>query len=102
MAKMNCWEVMGCGRQPGGDKVGELGACPAAAEARLDGVHGGENAGRACWAVAGTLCGGTVRGIFAAKYRDCLNCLFYKRVMAEEGRQLVPSKDLVVKLRMKA
>ncbi len=28
--KTNCWEVKNCGRQPGGAKVGELGACPAA------------------------------------------------------------------------
>jgi hypothetical protein len=99
MAKKNCWEVHGCGRQPGGERVAELGVCPAAVEPRLDGTHGGKNAGRACWAVAGTLCGGTVRGVFAAKYKDCLNCSFYKQTMAEEGLQLVPSKTLVEKLK---
>jgi hypothetical protein len=99
MAKLNCWEFHRCGRQPGGEKVGELGVCPAAIEAKLDGLHGGKNGGRACWVVAGTLCGGRERGIFAAKYRDCLKCPFYRQVMEEEGKAFVPSKDLLKRLR---
>ena len=97
--KKNCWELHRCGRQPGGEKVSELGVCPAAVEKKLDGVHGGKYAGRACWAVAGTMCGGKVRGVFAAKYRDCLKCPFYLKVMEEEGKQLVPSKELLRRLR---
>lgn len=94
-AKKNCWEFHRCGRQPGGEKVGGVGVCPAAVECRLDGAKGGTNAGRACWVVAGTLCDGREQGVFAAKYRDCLNCPFYRQVMEEEGKDFVPSKDLL-------
>ena len=47
----NCWEHKKCGREPGGSETESLGVCPAAVESRLDGVHGGRNAGRACWIV---------------------------------------------------
>jgi hypothetical protein len=30
--KQNCWEYMKCGREPGGEKVAELGICRAAAD----------------------------------------------------------------------
>jgi hypothetical protein len=62
MSKPNCWEFMKCGRQPRGERVATLGVCPAATEKKLDGTHHGKNAGRACWAVAGTLCEGS-RGL---------------------------------------
>ena len=66
----------------------ELGVCPAGTERRLDGLHGGTNAGRACWAVAGTytyqsphnFCGEKVKGTHALKIGDCLKCDFYKRL----------------------
>lgn len=85
MPKNNCWEVMKCGREPGGEKVKELGVCPAATEEMLEGVHEGKKAGRACWAVAGTFCEGEVQGTFAHKYRSCTDCPFYRQVMKEEG-----------------
>ena len=59
--KKNCWEYMSCGRGPGSRRVGDCGICPVAKAQALDGVHGGCGAGRACWVVAGTLCGGTVQ-----------------------------------------
>ena len=58
--KQNCWEYKKCGRQPGGSKVAELGICPVAVENRTDAVNGGKNAGRACWAVTGSFCGGKI------------------------------------------
>ncbi len=82
--KLNCWEFKACGRQPGGKRAGELGVCPATTEKGLNGIHGGKNAGRACWLVAGTLCGGTVQGTFALKYGDCEKCDFFKAVMEKE------------------
>jgi hypothetical protein len=84
MAKPNCWEVKKCGRQPGGLFESSLGVCAAATESRLDGVHGGKNAGRACWVVAGTLCGGKVQGTYAQKARNCEACEFYQSVSKEE------------------
>jgi hypothetical protein len=82
MKKDNCWEYKKCGREPGGIKVHELGVCPATVEEGLDGTHGGKNGGRACWAVAGSLCGGKVQGTFAQKYGNCVICDFFKIVKA--------------------
>ncbi len=76
---------MKCGRGPKGAKTKSLGVCPAAMEKRLDTVHGGINSGRACWVVAGTLCGGTVQGSYARKDLACKRCDFYNRVLHEEG-----------------
>jgi hypothetical protein len=64
---MNCWEFKNCGR----DKDG---SCPAVSE----------NAGRTCWLVAGTLCGGKVQGTSAQKDGNCRECEFYKKVKAHE------------------
>jgi hypothetical protein len=82
--KLNCWEFKGCERQPGGKKASELGVCPAATDKVLDGLHGGKNAGRACWLVAGTMCGGKVQGTFAQKYGNCEKCDFFKSVRGEK------------------
>ncbi len=85
MTKKNCWEFKGCGRQPGGSRIKELGICPAVTETRLHCAHGGTNAGRACWVVAGTLCNGEVQGTFAKKFQTCEVCDFYQAVRKEEG-----------------
>lgn len=81
----NCWDVKQCGRQSGGNKVAELGTCPAASDAKRSGVNRGTNGGRICWAVTGTLCGGEVQGSFAQKRLSCLSCDFFKQVKTEEG-----------------
>lgn len=83
--RKNCWEIKNCGRQEGGKNAKELGICPAYSEARLDGVHGGKNAGRACWIVAGTLCGRKVQGTYAAQLSSCIACDFYQLVKIEES-----------------
>jgi len=85
MAKLNCWEVKNCGRAPGGGNADELGVCPATTDKRLDGTHEGKNAGRACWTLAGTFCGGKVQGTYAQKYGNCSICDFYYKVKFEEG-----------------
>ncbi len=82
--KMNCWEHKRCGREPGGHKAKELGVCIAAEQTKADGIHCGRNGGRACWAVAGTLCGGKVQGSFATKMGACRECDFYEKVAMEE------------------
>ncbi len=84
MAKKNCWEYKGCGRERGGKKAHELGVCPAATNEELDTVHDGTMAGRACWVIAGSLCGGKVQGTFAEKLTNCLRCDFYNLVKTEE------------------
>lgn len=99
MAKVNCWEFKSCGREPGGPRVGELGACPAAADVAYSGVHGGINGGRCCWGVAGTFCGGTVQGTFAQKLATCVGCEFFLRVNAEEDDVKSASEIVQVKTR---
>lgn len=83
--KLNCWEFKDCGRKPGGINMDECGVCPATIEMRLDTMHGGKNAGRACWAVAGTMCGEEPAGTFASKQNTCSQCDFYHLVRKEEG-----------------
>ena len=95
MAKTNCWEYMKCGREQGGAKTAELGVCPASTETRADGVNGGRNSGRSCWAIAETMCGGQVQGAFASKLANCLTCDFYKTVTIEEGSNLVSSQEMI-------
>lgn len=94
--KANCWEVMRCGREPNGANVGSLGVCPAAQDMPADGLNGGRDGGRICWAVAGTFCGGTVQGQYAQKRASCMLCVFYKRVRQEEGDRfliLMPDQE---------
>jgi hypothetical protein len=94
MTKTNCWEFKSCGREPGGAKVAQLGICPASAEPRVNGLNGGTNGGRVCWAVTGTLCGGVVQGTFAAKLATCMTCEFYASVARDEGAALVRPREI--------
>lgn len=98
MSKLNCWEFKKCGREQGGAKSRELGVCPTAIEPRLHGSHGGRFAGRACWVVAGTLCGGQEQGTFAQKYHNCGKCDFYRMAKQEEGSKFVLSIVLLKQL----
>jgi methyl-accepting chemotaxis protein len=66
MGKLPCWEFKKCGHEKDGK-------CPAVT------LH----AGRSCWLVAGTLCGGKATGIFAQKIGDCKQCDFYIRGLCE-------------------
>lgn len=99
MLKTNCWEFKRCGREPGGRNQKELGICPATTEKRLDGIHGGKNAGRACWVVSGTFCGGVVQGTFARKFLNCEICEFYKSVKEEENPNFQLSPLLLARLK---
>jgi hypothetical protein len=83
--KINCWEFMKCGRESCGPDSSEQGVCPAYEEVRLDGVHGGINAGRSCWAVEGTVCGGEGDDTSAQEEKNCLSCDFYNLVYEEEA-----------------
>ncbi len=89
MKRQNCWEVMNCGREPGGKNVEELSVCPAALTNKYDGVNNGTFGGRICWVISGTLCAGEVQGTYAKKLINCLYCNFLKKVNEEEGRFFV-------------
>jgi hypothetical protein len=62
-----------------------MGVCPAAIETSAHGTNGGKNAGRLCWRIAGTLCGGQVQGTYAMKAMNCSKCEFYLNTRKEEG-----------------
>jgi len=97
--KLNCWEFKNCGREPEGQRVADLGACPAATEKRLDGAHEGRNAGRACWVIAETVCHEKIPRTFFEKYRTCVQCDFYNNVRKEEGSQFILTSLLLQKIR---
>jgi hypothetical protein len=94
MRSRNCWEVMNCGRQPGGGGVESLGLCPAATEARLDGLNQGKNGGRVCWGVPDTHC---IERL-SAKFDQCLRCPFFQRVEREEDRHFVVMREILQRL----
>src|SRR5512146_827652 len=89
MNKKNCWEYKGCGREPGGRKASELGVCPVTEYQSFDGAHGGKKAGRTCWVVAGSLCGGKIQGTYAQKLNNCWRCDFMNLVKKEEDTSAV-------------
>jgi hypothetical protein len=93
MGKSNCWEIKKCGREPGGSKVRDLGVCPAGSDTSSTNINSGKNAGRICWAVAGTFCGGKVQGDFAQKSASCLACEVFKQVKKEEGSGFIMIKS---------
>lgn len=95
MEKMNCWEFNKCGRELGGANAYELGVCPAATDITFDRIHGGTNAGRSCWVIAGTMCNGQVHGTFAQKHKNCGKCDFCNKVREEEGADLKTTIDLL-------
>lgn len=98
MNRKNCWEFFHCGRQPGGEKEQEMGTCPAAIQFSLNGTNDGINGGRACWAIAGTLCKGKAQGTYAQKLGDCLKCEFYATIRQDQGSRLITTKDILKKL----
>ena len=67
MAKIQCWEFMKCGREKDS-------SCPAVLQ----------YAGRSCWLVAGTLCGGEAEGVNAARIQNCKLCDFYIKIKKGE------------------
>jgi hypothetical protein len=83
--KKNCWEFMACGKEVHGRLATQEEVCRVALESRLDGMHGGRSAGRACWVVGGTLCNGRAQHDYKLKRQTCASCAFYQTVKAEEG-----------------
>ena len=87
MKRDNCWEILKCGREPGGKNADELSVCPAAASGKYNGINRGKFRGRFCWAVVGTFCNGKIQGTFSQKLMDCIHCKFFKQVNDQEGRE---------------
>jgi len=85
MNKENCWESKNCGREPGGVKTSDMGECSASTDDSYTEYNDGKRAGRYCWRVAGTFCGGSVQGVMASKIMNCIDCDFFRKVKQEEG-----------------
>lgn len=93
--KLNCWEYQGCGLGPLSEDEAPRPVCSAALAEELDGVHGGTNGGRACWAIADTMCEGCEGMTVEEKYATtCRKCALHYRVEIEEGLQLAPVDEL--------
>ena len=87
MSKQNCWEMMKCGREPDGYTADILGVCPAASAEECNDINGGKNAGRICWAIAGTFCRNKINGCQAASISSCMLCEVYEKVRREENNE---------------
>ena len=96
--KKNCWEFMDCGKEIHGRHVGQEDVCRAALESRLDGMHGGRSAGRACWVVGGTRCDGQAQHDYKLKQQACGSCAFYQAVKAEEGEFFLLTDEMLLTL----
>ncbi len=84
--KTNCWEYMKCGREHGGKRAKELGVCRVSTYSALNGLNGGTNGGRMCWAIVGTYSFGEITGSFTRKNSFfCYDCDFHRKVLSEEG-----------------
>ncbi len=83
--KMNCWEHMRCGREPGGARAKDLGVCRAAVYKSINGVNGGINGGRLCWAIVGIYSFVDTKGSFPRGDHPCYDCEFHRKVITEEG-----------------
>ena len=94
MSKLNCWEFFKCGREAGGEKVYELGICPATIFEPADGFLDANNAGKACAYVAGTFCSGTIQGTAREKEKNCATCEFYNALRDRYGSEVSLSSFL--------
>lgn len=81
---LNCWEVMNCGKEPGGAGIDQGRVCPVAEDRKLWGRNRGLYAGRSCGNILGTLCEGWVQDTFEAKIEACSRCTFFDLVKHEE------------------
>lgn len=88
MSMENCWEVLKCGREPGGTRVDERGPCVATTFVPADGFLGGVNGGRACMFLSGTLCHGSQQRTAEEKEEACQKCKFHRRLTHRHGNLL--------------
>lgn len=99
MEKLNCWEALRCGLEPGGKHAKEFGVCKAATDTDVDGVNCGKNAGRACWAILGTLCHEEGKpkkqDTYSQKLKRCTQCRFFELVAIQEGKDFKNTKQIL-------
>ncbi len=89
-SKKNCWETMGCGREPGGERTSWLGVCQTALAIMADGLNEGKNAGRICWTEMGSFSDGKNGAcVFLARVKSCSLCKFFNKVKDEQGDEFI-------------
>jgi CheY-like chemotaxis protein len=99
MAKLNCWEFRKCGKTPFDGTTDRANICPVSIEVQLDGIHGGKNAGRACWTIAGSMCDNGLQGSVFEKYNTCEKCSFYLALKEEETHNYCDTLFILNRLR---
>lgn len=88
MNKINCWEYWKCGREIGGTREQEMGACPVVKNYTHSGRNSGRVGGRICWEVFETFCH-LLDGTHAKELMNCMQCDFFILVKSEEGEAFV-------------
>ena len=78
--KTNCWDETQCGREPGGAMTVNSEPCPVPLFVLADGFLGGNNGGRACTFVLGTLNEEERRRACAQSVDVCKRCSYYKKL----------------------
>jgi hypothetical protein len=82
----NCWEFKGCGFGPESAKEDGRKICPAASHKNADGFLAGENGGRACHFILGTLCCGLGPQSDEEKKARCRKCDFFVSLQEKHGK----------------
>ncbi|MBF0444091.1 MAG: hypothetical protein HQL68_00770 [Magnetococcales bacterium] len=82
----NCWDHHRCGFGPHECNGSEGRVCPAAVHEHADGFLGGENGGRACYFILGTVCCGEGAKPQKEKQKRCKSCSFYHILNAKYGK----------------
>lgn len=95
MSGSNCWDVMKCGREHDSPTVNDQGECAASAAVKANGLHGGLNGGRVCWAIAGSFSGKQPSCTFVARMGGCESCTFYKMVRVMESSDYKQVNDIL-------
>ena len=93
-ARLNCWETLSCGAET--TSLGDSQWCPVPFDRSMDGVNGGTNGGRACWAVVGARCRAGEPARRAVESEACAHYTVLRTVRREEGPvwfQLAPQAE---------
>ena len=83
--KLNCWEFKKCRSKHRGVLFADLDICPTLEATYANGLNGGNNGGRICWAIVGSFSSDQVQGKYSRDKFTCMNCDFFQLVEKEEG-----------------
>ncbi len=89
----DCWEFFQCGREIGGEKVEELGICPAVTASERDGNCSDKNGDRGCAFISGNFCNGVNQGSLKDEEINCIQCVFFRMVSLNDGIASISSRS---------